>query len=318
MIKDVSKSSTKVVLIICATLAVLIVAPNIPSSYAHAFVVGSNPTPFASLSKPPSQVEVDFIDPIDINHSQIKVLDSNGKDVAKSDFHYIGGDKSKTAVSLPPNLPNGIYTVDTKVLDETDGHTTTNAFVFALGQPIPQNLLHKKESVSLTDIISIYDAIARFPALVGQIIVVGALFASFWLWKPFSKIRALDYSFGPTRVQIDKNMTRLVLIGSIIILGGNAAMILSEMHSINSGFTDAVVTKFGNMWAIRMSLSAALFGLSLVAYLRQRHSDMVLPKGMVAMLFGLGISVLATTTLISHGAASGIFFALALDLHITL
>ena len=160
-----NRTSTKVVLLACLALSILILVPNIPRSYAHAFVVGSDPAPFASLNTPPSQVEVDFIDPIDIKHSQIKVLDANGKDVAENDFHYISSDDKKTAVSLPPNLPNGIYTVDTKVLDETDGHTTENAFVFALGQPIPQNLLNKKESVSFADIVSVYDAIARYPSL---------------------------------------------------------------------------------------------------------------------------------------------------------
>ena len=313
MIKNKSKSSTKIMLFILVSFSILIIAPSIPRSYAHAFVVGSDPPPFASLSKAPSQVEVDFIDPIDINHSQIKVLDANGKDVANNDFHYVSGDKTKAVVSLPYNLPNGIYTVYTKVLDETDGHTTTNAFVFALGQPIPQDLLHKKESVSFSDIVSVYDAIARYPALIGQIIVVGALFSSFWLWKPLAKVSALKDAFGPTRVKIDNSMTKLVLIGSIIILGGNAAMILSEMHSIDSGFIDAASTNFGQMWTVRMSLSAALFGLALVTYLKQRKSDKLVSKGLVAALFGLGISVLTTTTLISHGAASGIFLALVFD-----
>lgn len=313
MKKNRNKSSAKVVLLICVTLSVLILVPNIPRSYAHAFVIGSDPAPFVSLNTPPSQVEVDFVDPIDINHSQIKVLDTNGKAVNNNDWHYITSDHTKTAVTLPPNIPNGIYTVYTKVLDATDGHTTTNAFVFAVGQPIPQNLLNKKESVSFTDIVSVYDAIARYPALAGQIIVVGALFSSFWLWKPLSKVSALKDRFDPIRVKIDRSMTKLALIGSIIILGGNAAMISSEMHSIDSGFIDALSTTFGQIWVVRMSLSAALFGVSLVTYRKQKQTDTVVSKGLVATLFGLGISVLTTTTLISHGAASGIFLALVFD-----
>ncbi|MGI0047138.1 MAG: DUF4149 domain-containing protein [Nitrosotalea sp.] len=291
----------------------MIIVPNIPKSYAHAFVIGSDPLPFSSLSTPPSQVEVDFIDPIDINHSQIKILDTNGKAVNNNDWHYSTDDHTKTIVTLPPNIPNGIYTVYTKVLDATDGHTTTNSFVFAVGQPIPQNLLNKKESVSFTDIVSIQDTIARYPSLVGQIIVVGAAFSSFWLWKPLSRIPALKDAFEPTRIKIDKSMIKLLLIGSIIILGGDAEMISSEIYSINSGFIDAVSTNFGHMWFVRMLLSAALFGVALVTYRKQRQSNTVLPKGLVAILFGLGIAVLTTTTLISHGAASGKFLALVLD-----
>ena len=305
MIKGRKSSSAKVVLIICSILFILVLVPEIPNSYAHAFVVGSSPSPFASSNTPPSQVEVDFIDPIDLNHSQIKVLDANGKDVDNNDWHFISNDHTKTVVTLPTNIPNGIYTVYTKVLDATDGHTTTNAFVFAVGQPVPQNLLNKKESVSFTDIVSIQDAIARYPSLVGQIIVVGAVFSSFWLWRPLSRVSALRDIFGPTRIKVDMSMTRMVLIGSIIILGGDGAMIASEAYSINSGFIEAVSTTFGNMWLVRMSLSAALFGVAIITYLKQKKSNSILPKSQIVVLFGLGIAVLTTTTLISHGAATG-------------
>lgn len=312
VVRGKKASAPKIILCFCVVFAVLILVPNIPKSYAHAFVIGSDPPPFASLSTPPSQVEIEFIDPIDINHSQIKVLDANGKKVNNDDWHYITSDHTKTVVTLP-SIPNGIYTVYTKVLDAADGHTTTNAFVFAVGQPIPASLLNKKESVSFTDIVSIQDTLARYPSLLGQVVVVGALFSSFWLWKPLSRVPVIEEAFEATRVKIDTSMTRLVLIGSIIILGGDAAMISSEMYSINSGFLDAVSTNFGQMWIVRMSLSVALFGVAFIAYRKQKQSIHVLSNGLTAVLFGLGVAVLTTTTLISHGAASGKFLALVLD-----
>ncbi|MGB6463983.1 MAG: copper resistance protein CopC [Nitrosotalea sp.] len=299
-----TKSTIKIILLVFVAVSVLVVVPNIPKSYAHAFVIDSNPAPATSLNTPPSQVEVDFVDPIDMKYSQIKVLDSNGKAVNNNDWHFITDDHEKTVVTLP-TIPNGIYTVYTKVLDATDGHTTTNAFVFAVGEPVPQNLLNAKTNVSFSDIVSVPDAIARYPSLVGQIIVVGAAFSSFWLWSPISRISALKDAFESTRVKIDKSMTKIVLIGSIIILGGDFAMISSEAYSINSGLIDAINTTFGNLWLVRMVLSLALFGVALVVYLKQKQSNTVLPKSQVAALFGIGIAVLATTTLISHGAASG-------------
>lgn len=285
-------------------LPLLIAIPDIPKSYAHAFVLGSNPAPSSSLKKPPSQVEVDFIEPIDIKHSQIKVLDSNGKEIQNNDFHYVGTDQSKTAVTLPSGIPNGIYTVYTKVLDQTDGHTTTNAFVFAIGEPVPQTQKHAKESVSFSDIVSIPDTIARYPSLVGQIIVAGALFSFLWLWRPLSKIPALKNTFEQTRVKIDHGMAKLVLIGSIIILAGDFAMITSVAISINAGIIDAINTKFGNLWTLRLILSSALFGIALIIYLKQRKSGEVLSMSRAFILFGLAIAVLTTTTLISHGAAT--------------
>ena len=299
------KKSIKLIMLVFVALSILVAVPSIPKSYAHAFVIYSDPAPSTSVSTPPSQIEIDFVDPIDMRYSVIKVLDANGKSVQNNDWHFITPDHEKTVVTLPPSIPDGIYTVYTKVLDAADGHTTTNAFVFAVGVPVPQNLLNAKENVSFTDIVSIQDTIARYPSLVGQIIVVGATFSYLWLWGPISRISGLKYAFESTRVKIDKNMTKIVLIGSIIILGGDCAMIAAAAYSINTGLLEAINTNFGNMWLIRLVFSVALFGVALIAYLKQKKSNMVLPKSQGVTLFGIGIAVLTTTTLISHGAASG-------------
>ena len=300
-----SKPSNKIILSIFVSLFVLTIISGIPKSYEHAFVIDSTPAPASSVNTVPAQIEIEFVDPIDLRYSQIKVLDSNGKTIQNNDWHFTNNEHTKTAVSLPPDTPNGIYTVYTKVLDATDGHTTTNAFVFAIGQPIPQNLLNAKTNISFADIVSVPDAIARYPALVGQIIVVGAVFSSFWVWKPISRIPALDNVTKIMRSEINKSTTKIVLIGSTIILAGNIAMITSEIMSINSGILEAINTTFGNVWIVRMVLSLALFGIALLSYLKQKKSNTMLSKSQIITLFALGIAILTTTTVISHGAASG-------------
>jgi copper transport protein len=299
-----AKTSLKLIVLIFVSLSILVAVPNIPKSYAHAFVIYSDPAPSTSLNKPPSQIEIDFVDPIDIRYSMIKVLDSNGKSVQNNDWHFISPDHQKTLVTLPP-IPNGIYTVYTKVLDAADGHTTTNAFVFAVGVPVPANLLNSKTNVSFTDIVSIQDTLSRYPSLVGQIIVVGAAFSSLWLWRPISRISGLKTALESTRIKMDKSMTKIVLVGSIVILGGDFAMITAAAYSINAGLLEAINTSFGNTWLIRMALSSALFGIALILYFKQKKSNTILAKNQVATLFGIGIAVLTTTSLISHGAASG-------------
>ena len=146
-----SKPSNKIILSIFVSLFVLTIISGIPKSYEHAFVIDSTPAPASSVNTVPAQIEIEFVDPIDLRYSQIKVLDSNGKTIQNNDWHFTNNEHTKTAVSLPPDTPNGIYTVYTKVLDATDGHTTTNAFVFAIGQPIPQNLLNAKTNISFAD-----------------------------------------------------------------------------------------------------------------------------------------------------------------------
>ena len=62
-----------------------------------------------------------------------------------------------------------------------------------------------------------------------------------------------------------------------------------------------------------MVLSLALFGIALSLYLKQKKSNTNLSKAQIIILFALGIAVLTTTTLISHGAASGKLSAAILD-----
>ena len=311
MIKFNAKLSSQVFLIIIVISSIILIS-NIPNSYAHAFVTKSDPAQSQSLATQPSKVDVYLSDPIDIRYSQLKVLDSNGNEVQGKDQHYINNDETTLSVSLPSGLKNGVYTVTTKVLDQTDGHVTENAFVFAIGQVIPQNLVNPKTS-SIYQEVSIPEAIARFPALVGQVMVVGISFATLWLWGPISRISWLTTALAETRIKIDRHMIKLAVIGSVILLSSGFAMIAVQAYSINTGILDAISTKFGTIWIIRMIASATLFALSFTMYQKIKKSNAILPKSHVLGLLEIGLIVLVTTSLISHGAATGKIFPLILD-----
>ena len=298
----------------------LILIPAIPKSYAHAFIVKSDPSSSQSLTSPPSKVDVYFSDPIDIRYSQLKVLDSSGKQVDNKDVKTINGDQTTLTVSLPSEPKNGIYTVSTKVLDATDGHVTENAFVFGVGQAVTINQLG-----SSSPQLQIPEAAARFPALVGQVLVVGAAFSSLWLWRPISKIDWLNANILQARAHIDAKMVKLMVIGSVILLASGFGMIFVQANAINAGIGDAILTKFGNVWIVRMVQSAILFAISIGIYNRMRkgkgvaaednnqQSSFILHKGETAALLVIGLAVLATTTLISHGAATGQSLSVSLD-----
>ena len=306
-----SKINLKIILVILFVVSAIAI-PQIPNSYSHAFVTKSEPNDRQSLSTAPSKVNVWLIDPVDIKYSGIRVLDSDGNEVQLDDLHYIDGDEQTLSVSLPADLPNGIYTVSTKMLDQTDGHLTENAFVFAIGQPVPQNV-EQPSNVNKYEVLSIPEAIARFPALVGQVMVVGVIFSTLWLWRPLSKLARIKNLIAEARTKIDSSMIRLALIGSIIILGANFAMIVVQAYTIDASILDAVQTKFGNIWAVRMGLSSALFGLVLAIYLKQKNAPKGLPNSHLFAMLGLGFAVMATTTMISHGAATGEISGTMLD-----
>src|SRR6185312_15569213 len=296
-----------IVLVITSVIAI----PNIPNSYAHAIVEKSTPSESQSLSTSPTKVDVYFSDPVDIRFSQVKVLDSDGKQIQENDLHYIEGDQKTLSVSLPPNLKNGIYTVATKVLDQTDGHVTEYPFAFGIGQEVPKsttdNLVNNYQEVSIPE------TIARFPSLLGQVMVAGIASSSLWLWGPISRISRFKDSMIQTRIKIDSVMTKMAVIGSIVIIASGFAMIIVQAYSINAGILDAISTKFGNMWVLRMIASSALLGLSFVMYQRTKKTPMIIPKTYTVMLLGVSFVVLLTTSLISHGAATGQIVPLLLD-----
>lgn len=309
MIKT-SKNKLFAIMII-AVIASVIAIPNIPNSYAHAIVEKSSPAASQSLSIPPTKVDVYFSDPIDIKFSQVKVLDSDGKQIQENDQHYIDGDQKTLSVSLPSNLKNGIYTISTKVLDQTDGHVTEDAFAFGVGQEVPKSV--SSNLASNYQEVSIPEAIARFPALLGQVIVTGIAASSLWLWGPTTRISKFRDAILQTRIKVDSAMTKMAVIGSVIVISSGFAMIIVQAYSINSGILDAISTKFGNMWILRMLASAALLGISFVMYQRTKNTPHIIPRSQMVSLLGVSFLVLLTTSLISHGAATGQITPLLLD-----
>jgi copper transport protein len=306
-------NKTKLFAILAVGMITLVITvPTIPNSYAHAFVVKSDPVASQSLSTPPTKVDAYFSDPIDIKYSQLKVLDSDGKQIQIGDQQYINGDQTTLSVSLPPNLKDGIYTVSTKVLDQTDGHVTENAYVFGVGQTVPQSLANTLTASNYQE-VSIPEAIARFPSLLGQVIVAGIATSTLWLWGPINKIPRLRDALSETRIKIEKSTVRLSVIGSIVILAAGFAMIIVQAYSINAGILDAISTKFGNMWILRMITSTVLFALSITVYFKTKKSSSLLSRKYLVTLSAVSFAVLFSTSVISHGAATGKIVPLLLD-----
>src|SRR5215212_10305436 len=298
----------------------LILLPTIPKSYAHASMIASTPNPFQSLPSAPSKVDVQFSEPVDLHYSKLTVLDENGKQVDNKDVQYVNGDETFLSVTLPPGLPDGAYTVNTRVLSSVDGHVTEDAFLFAVGEAaLPQTSTAPTTSKS---VLYIPDAIARFPTLVGQVIVVWSAFAMLWLWSPISKITWLKESIAQTRRQIDLSFVNLAVIGSVILVASDFGIIYVQAMSINAGLVDAISTKFGEVWVVRTILSFILLASTVCmrSRLRRESSSSAtrttrrdILRWFTAVLFAVGLMVIATTSLIGHGAANAQILPITID-----
>ena len=122
-----------VIVIAVLSILILISLPSIPKSYAHAFVMNSNPSPSQTLESPPTKVEVYLSEPVDLRYSKLSVIGQDGKQVDNKNVQYANGDQTALSVILPHDIKDGLYTVSTKMLSQIDGHVTDNAFVFGVG-----------------------------------------------------------------------------------------------------------------------------------------------------------------------------------------
>jgi putative copper export protein/streptogramin lyase/methionine-rich copper-binding protein CopC len=284
-------------------VTLLVVFPSGGNVLGHAFVLDSSPTPSESLEKPPARVEVFLSEPVDDRYSEVRVIGPDGNQIDNKDTQHFDGDQSTLGVTLPQEgLEDGVYTVSTRMLSQIDGHVTDDAFVFGVGESISlSSAVGSGQSGQVStakpafDQLSVPDAIARYPALVGQVIVVGSALASLWLWKPFVKVNWSGSSYtkgeqghgdrkqrrtltqatlddlGQFRKRIDKRLVKVMMIGAAIVIIADFGMIYALAYSLSIGMVDAMTTKFGSIWFVRTCISFLLFALILFAYLKVRR-----------------------------------------------
>jgi len=286
----------------------------IPQSFAHPVYLDSSPKAFQSVPSSPREVNVFFSEPIELHYSTIKVLGPDGTTVDANDPHNVGGDTASIGITLQPNLPEGEYTVSTHVLSAVDGHVVEETFLFGVGTALQQQTgVDGPQQQQQKDILSPEESISRFPGMVGQVIVVGAAFATLWLWKPLARVPWLSGAISKTQVSIDRNMMRLIIIGTGLVLASGVAMIVVQAISINAGITEAIATKFGNVWLTRMLQSSILMGIALAVYRKLSQNNVIASRAEMYAILILGLAVLVTSSLIAHAAATSQVVPIVLD-----
>ncbi|HXG05718.1 MAG TPA: copper resistance protein CopC [Nitrososphaera sp.] len=297
-------SSVAVIAVVAVTF--LTFASGIQQSFAHPVYVDSTPRAFESVSSSPSEVRVFFSEAIELSYSSIRVLGPDGNRVDMNDPHNVEGDTASIATTLQPNLPEGEYTVTTRVLSAVDGHIVEETFIFGIG-------VQTTSEAQRAPLLGLEYSFSRFPGMVGQTMVVGAAFATLWLWKPFSRVPWLGKAILHTRVSIDRNMMRLILIGTGIVLASGVAMIIVQAISIDAGITEAVATKFGNVWVTRMLQSSILMGIAVAVYRKVTRGNATAGRAEMYAILILGLAVLVTSSLMAHAAATNQIFPVILD-----
>lgn len=295
--------------VVIAVAALLMV--NVQQASAHPFLTDSDPQPFSSVSSTPETISLTFSEAIEINYSKISVLGPDGSRVDRNDPRHVDGDTATLQISMQPNLPEGVYTVSTTVLSAVDGHVVPYAFTFGIGVA-PQGPT-PGEPGQQQEILSPEESASRFPGIVGQIVVVGAAFGTLWMWKPIQRVPWLANAIAARRIEIDKKMVQLIIIGTGLVIASNVAMISVQAYEIGASIGDAVATSFGGIWMTRMIESSILMIIAVFVLRKMAKEGMVPSRAEIIAMLVMGIAVLVTSSLISHGAATGQVAAILLD-----
>jgi len=276
---------------------------SIPFAAAHPYTEETIPSLTSNAPTGTTEVIVYFSEAIDINFSELKVFDANGNQIDNKDTAYYEGELS-LIVTTPP-LEDGVYTVSTKVLSKGDGHLVPGAFLFAVGDVVIHPSLFDVEQPS--ELIFLPEAGARFPGLVGQTIVLGAVVASLIIWGTQNK-QSIKEELEKIQSVHHRKFMSVTGIGLVLVFISDILMIAVQTIRLEASPIDAIQTDFGNIWLIRMIVTIILLGL----WFGLDRKKILSKSSQIAMLV-VSLALIATTSLIGHGAASGQIAPMVLD-----
>ncbi len=291
-----------------ATLALLALLPA--TVLAHANLDRAEPAPGAQLDRPPAQLQLFFSEAVDGSFSRVQLLNAQGEAVDRGDSHVAPNDQQSLIVSLPQELPNGVYTVAWRTLSEVDGHTVNGAYPLIIG-PMPAEGVPAASTASSQATFAPETALGRWWFSTAASAVFGTLLTWMLVFGPlFGRANPAALAAVASRAQ------RLAVAGGIILLVGTLYMAVAQAASaadvpVWAVFGQPLIEllsrgRFATLWWARLALVAIALGT--VSWRGVRGW----PGRLAIVAMGLA---LLTSSLNSHAAAllSGAYLAVAAD-----
>jgi copper transport protein len=271
-------------------------------AFAHPIILDSSPAASSTAPAGTSQVIIHYSEAVDIDFSAIKVIDSSGNEIDNKDTKYFGGESS-LVVTTPP-LTDGIYTVTSKVFSKVDGHLVPDVFLFGVGNV---NVPPPKQK-DVTESIYFPEAGARFPGLVGQVIVLGAAISSLVMWRTMGKKNLLRENIQELQKFYHSKFSVITGIGLFLVFASNILMLIVQTIRLETSAASVLQTSFGSVWIVRMAITVILLA---VWFLMENKASISSKKH--GLVIGLSLVLLGTATIIGHGTASEQLSAIIID-----
>ena len=293
-----------------AAAFVMVLLGAAPAS-AHAQLQSSSPSPSSVLSAPPSQVVLQFGEPVEIDFGSIRVLGPDGNRVDQGGTHHPSGDSDAVAIALPPGLRNGTYVVAWRVIS-ADSHPVHGAYIFSVGTAkgaAKANALAASVSAaSGSAIVGVAFWAIRFAAFVALVLLVGIPTVVLLVWRAGGATRRIGRLVWASWVVL-----MLCTVSGIAVQGVYAAALPLTDVFRSSLFDEVLHTRFGEIEALRVILLLAfipvVLGVRGRLHATGRRASWWVPYGAV-----VGFGLLLTPGLAGHAATEGsALFGLALD-----
>jgi methionine-rich copper-binding protein CopC/putative copper export protein len=273
---------------------------------AHATPVQYVPAASSVLAHAPAEVQIHFSERVEPRVSSIAVIAPDGSRADLSNSAADPGDPRIFRVSLRDSGP-GSYTVSWEVISSDDGHFAKGAYVFTVGTGKASGSI---DSGGFQTVHSsgVPEALTLALELIGDALVLGALVALAFLWRPLRR-------HFPEVISDEREFVRkfqyLLVLGCALALAGGLAYLLYKTDELAS----LRETTFASAWMPFLATVSALStiyrmigaGSLLIAFaiMRKRIFAAERMSAMEYVLFAILALIDFARAWISHAAASG-------------
>ncbi len=267
----------RALVVLALAVTVLAVAPAV--AMGHAVVEGTAPLSGETVKRQPAQIEFRYSEPVEGNFGAIRVFDSKSRRVDSGESFHPGGQGSRLAVRLKPNVPKGTYTATYRVIS-ADSHPVSGGFVFSVGRASASgatvsDLLNDRGASG--DVTEFFFGVTRTLQYAATAIAIGAIFFLLVIWLPaLASVAGAGGEWSRASERFAQRLSLLLAVAVVtgvvssalgIVFQGATAAGVSFWSALDWDVVDQVLgTRFGTVWGIRLLVWLALGGLLVAAF----------------------------------------------------
>ncbi len=218
-------------------------------AFAHATPIKYVPAASSVLAQAPTEVQIHFSERVEPRVSSITVLAPDGSRADLSNSEADPADPRVYRVGVKDGGA-GTYTVSWQVISADDGHFAKGAYVFSVGNARP-SAATDSGGFQTVHSSSVPEALTLAVELIGDALILGALLALVFIWRPMRK-------HFPEALSEEHEFVRrfqtLTLLGCVLALAGGLAYLIykaSELATLQE-------STFAKAWGPFISTTSAL------------------------------------------------------------